>query len=145
MSSVGKRQKMVHSSNALNLYKVPLHGILKNRRSFYGLRKECGESINRWLKRVQLCIGYCEFPAIIIEFLLIDRFTCELNANELKAIQGVDTLTLKELIEHYFEGQSIEIATTNENAAAVEIGQNQSIDSCVNIESVSLSQILGQR
>lgn len=114
---------MVDSSSSLSLYKVTEHETLKNRRAFYDLRKKFGESMDGWLKRVQICIGVCGFPAIIMEFLLIDRFICGLNANEVKTIQYMDTWTLRQLIEYNFDED-------------VKVDHNQLMNS-VNVESVT--------
>lgn len=65
-------------------YKVPSMEILQNRREFYDLWRRCDDKTTAWLERVENCIGRCEFPAVIVEYLLIDRFVSGLNANELK-------------------------------------------------------------
>lgn len=86
---------------SLDLYELPLNEILQNHRTFYGLRRERGEPVNQWLKRIQNCIGRCEFSATITEFLLIDQFLCGLNTSELNSIQSVSqSWTLKQLVEH---------------------------------------------
>lgn len=83
----------------LELYTVP---ILQNHREFYGLRREFDESIDRWLKRAEICIRRCEFPTIIEEFLLFDRFVCGLNSAELRTIQSVSkSWTLNQLLDRY--------------------------------------------
>lgn len=90
---------------SLDLYKFPLNEILQNHRTFFGLRRERGEPIHRWLKRIQQNIGRCEFSTTIAEFLLIDQFLCGLNTSELKSIQSVSkSWTLKQLLEHVSNG-----------------------------------------
>lgn len=76
---------MANSVNNLNSYKIPTVEILQNRREFYGLQRKYDDNTTTWLKRIENCIRCCEFPAFV-EYLLIDRFVCGLNANELKSI-----------------------------------------------------------
>lgn len=134
---------MVDLVSTLNEYKIPSHEILKNRRTFHGLQKEVSESVDRWLKRVQLCIDCCEFPTVIIEFLLIDRFVCGLNVSELKCMESVDIWTVKHLLEYYFNDQNIKhAASISEKDATgedVKVGQNRPMDD-MNVELVSSSQ-----
>lgn len=88
----------------LESYKIPLLEVLHHRQVFTGLQRQFDESIDRWLKRVQHYINYCEYPTIIMKFLLIDRFTCGLNANEIEAIQRASQCwTLKQLLEHHLD------------------------------------------
>lgn len=90
---------------SLDLYELPLNEILQNHRTFYGLRREFDEPIDRWLKRIQNCIGRCEFSTIIAEFLLIDQFLCGLNTSELKSLQNVNkSWTVKQLLDHVLSG-----------------------------------------
>lgn len=135
---------MVDSNSTISAYKIPSHEILKKRRKFYGLRKEVGESVERWLKRVQLCIDYCEFPKGIIEFLLIDRYICELNDNELKAIERVDTWSVEQLLRYYLNDQNVKhTASIAENDAVdedVKVGPGQLMEDGVDVEFVSLLQ-----
>lgn len=137
---------MVDPVQNWNLYKVPSHQILGNRLAFYGLRKEFGESIDRWLKRVQSSLRFCEFPTIIVQFLLIDRFLCALSTNELKSIQSTNkSWTLNQLMEHFLDNQNFEIASIDENAVVDEDGEidrNQPMD-IVNFEAVSVSSKSG--
>lgn len=135
---------MVDSNSTISAYKIPSHEILKKRRKFYGSRKEVGESVERWLKRVQLCIDYCEFPKGIIEFLLIDRYICELNDNELKAIERVDTWSVEQLLRYYLNDQNVKhTASIAENDAVdedVKVGPGQLMEDGVDVEFVSLLQ-----
>lgn len=112
----------------LDLYEIPLNEILQEHREFYGLRREFGESIEHWLKRVQDFLRHCEFPTIIVEFLLIDRFICGLNSSELRTIQSVSkSWTLKQLLEHVLDG-NIDTGHMEANSAADYIvNQNQII------------------
>lgn len=85
----------------LDTFKIPLNGILENRREFYNLRRNSSDSMAMWLKRVEHCIDRCEFATIFIKFLLIDRFICELNSVELKTIENADNLTLNQVLEQF--------------------------------------------
>lgn len=92
---------MVDSVYNLELYKIPSVEILHHRQVFTNLQRQFDESIDRWLKRVQHYINFCEYPTIIMEFLCIDRFTCGLNVSEIEALQKASQCwTLKLLLEH---------------------------------------------
>lgn len=59
------------------------------------------------------------------EYLLMDRFVCELSEEERKFIQSVDTWTLKQLKEYFLHQQvNIEDHTNREN-----ILMNNALDS----------------
>lgn len=97
------------------LYEAPSNQILRNRRAFYGLKRKAKETVEQWLKRIQSSIRCCEFPTII-EFLLIDRFVCGLNRNELKIMRCVQGWTVKQLID-MFSIQNIVNDTPESNFA----------------------------
>lgn len=86
----------------LNLYKIPSDAIIQNRQIFYALLREHGESTKAWLKRVQFCINRCEFPEFI-EYLLIDKFICELNRNENEYFRMAHSWTLKQLNKYFMD------------------------------------------
>lgn len=82
----------------LDLYETPSNEILRHRRGFYDLWKRCDDQTAAWLDRVQSQISLCEFPPLISrEYLLIDKFLCELDDDERAFIQSVDTWTLIKL------------------------------------------------
>lgn len=62
------------------LYKLPADEFLKNRREFYGLKRENGESSKQWLIQVRNSINSFDFSNA--EYLLIDKFVCELNKDD---------------------------------------------------------------
>lgn len=87
-----------------NLYKTPSNEIIRHRREFYGLWRRCDDEAETWLNRAQTLINRCAFPAVISrEYLLIDRFICELNPNARDFFQTVDTWTLEQLKEYFFD------------------------------------------
>lgn len=93
----------------VNLYKAPSNEILQNRKEFYNLQRQCDEQTKTWLNRVRGHIDRCEFPRLVsTEYLLIDKFVCELNANAREIIQSVHTWTFEQL-EEYFVDQNIDI------------------------------------
>lgn len=71
------------------LYKIPCDEILENRREFYGLTRETSESIETWLYRVFSHIDVCDFPKSV-EYILTDKFVCELDADERAFIRKAD-------------------------------------------------------
>lgn len=107
----------------LQLYTIQSNEILRNRRAFYGLLRRSEDKTTAWLKQVKNCIRRCEYPKIIMEFLLFDRFICELNDNELTSMESVNkSWTLQQLLEHFYGTGHIEtvsavvdIAKQNEN------------------------------
>lgn len=89
----------------VNLYKAPSNDILRHRREFYGLWKRCDDQTGTWLNRVQSHIDCCEFPPVLsLEYILIDKFVCELGDDEREFVQSVDIWTLEQLKE-YFQHQ----------------------------------------
>lgn len=92
----------------LGLYKTPSNEIVRHRRAFYGLWKRCDDQTGTWLDRVQNQIRLCEFPPILSpEYLLIDKFVCELGDDERTLIQSIDTWTLMDLTD--FADQQISV------------------------------------
>lgn len=112
----------------LDLYKLPLSEILQNHRKFYGLRRDHGEPMNRWLKRIQRCIHRCEFSPITAEFLTIDQFLCGLTSDELNSIQSVnESWTLKQLLEYVLNGNTAAGHIEANSAASDTFNRNQNI------------------
>lgn len=108
---------MVETSINFELYSVPSKPILQKRKDFYCLRRQKRESTTQWLDRIQKCIKCCKFPSFI-EFLLIDRFVCGLDATELKTIEKENkSWTLKQLMELCSERKTIENRKINTNGA----------------------------
>lgn len=92
----------------LSFYKTPSDEILRHRRAFYVLWKRCDDHPTTWLNRVQSQINRCEFPPLMShEFLLVDKFACEVDDEYREFIQSVDTWTLDQLME-YFSHQKVD-------------------------------------
>lgn len=90
---------MVGTPTDWGMYSVPSKSILQQRKDFYCLRRQKRESTAQWLNRIQKCIMCCGFPSFV-EFLLIDRFICGLDATELKSFErGNKSWTLKQIQE----------------------------------------------
>lgn len=96
-----KMENMVDIVCDLDLYKMPMDEILQNRFEFYEFKREAGEPIQQWLNRIQNCISCCDYPAFIIEFLLIDRFICGLSKTEMEIIRSAGTWSFKQIIERF--------------------------------------------
>lgn len=126
-----KKRKVVNKN--VNSYKIPSKEILRHRSEFFGLWRRSDDQASIWLKRVQNCIHYCEFPTYIAELMLIDRFVSGLNADELKSIQKVKkSWTLKQLLAHFSK-------KTNDTSY---IGAASIINKNVNqIENISLDAV----
>lgn len=115
---------MAQINSNLNLYKTPSDEILRKRKEFYNLWRRCDDQPTIWMHRAQNQMNRCDFPPFMSrEYLLIDKFVCQLNDNERKFIQSVNTWTLTELIE-YFGGQKL-IANETSTANTAHIDQNQ--------------------
>lgn len=121
---------MAGTASKFNSYRVPSDGIQRNRRVFYGLRRKSDETISQWLNRAQSYISHCEFSTYK-EFLLIDRFVCGLNANELESIKNVNkTWTVKQLLKHVnsdIDSRPIAAELVIDNS--ININENQDIKS----------------
>lgn len=104
-------------------YRMPSKEILRNRQELYGLWRRSDDGTATWLKRIQNCIGRCEYPRILMEFFLFDRFVCGLDANELECIQDVKSWSLKQMPEDFLNIFGIDDPTmVGEN-----ISQNESV------------------
>lgn len=101
--------------NSFDVYRVPSNRILQYRRKFHGLQRKSGETTNTWFHRLHACFVRCEFPKLF-EFLLIDKFVCELKINELDFYRVADHWTVK-LLNDCVSGQ--EIPTGQMNAVLV--------------------------
>lgn len=124
---------MAEIDSISHVYKIPSKEIIANRRKFYRLKKKDDEQIEAWLERGQTQIKCCEFPKIV-EFLLIDKFMCELKKNEIEFIRSaVDTWSIERLHEH-FGKQKIGVDQLN--------GENAMIDNSVELnEEIPLDDI----
>lgn len=117
-SKVRLKSTMADSEGNRNLYKTPPNEILRHRKKFYGLTKRCDDTAS-WMSRLQSQISRCEFPPVLSrEFLLIDRFVCELTDNETEFLRRTNTWTLMELTEYLIDRN---------------ISTNRDVVSCMNI------------
>lgn len=134
-SSIGilENRKMVDPIFNLDLHKTPSERIQRERRVFYSLWRRSDDDTTVWLKRVHNCIHRCEYPSIIMEFLLFDRFMCGLNDNELESLQNVNnSWTLEQLLEYF----------SDENIGTEHIENSLMVDENVNHnENVSLDWV----
>lgn len=132
---------MLKEISDMDTYKIPSEEIRKNRKLFYNLRRERDELIKSWLDRVQNRSNCCEFMKFT-NFLVIDKFTCELKYNEIKSIErNSNTWSLKQL-KKYLLNQKIHTESESANVKAEQtINQNENapID-IVKCESVSYFQ-----
>lgn len=96
---------MVDAHSLLDVYKIPSNEIIEKRREFYGSLNRIDKQTSAWLKQVQQYLCRFDYPPVIMEFLLFDRFICGLNATELRSIESVsESWTFKQLWNHYFDG-----------------------------------------
>lgn len=93
-------------------YKFPSDTIVQNRLEFYSLRRSVNEPAKSWYHRVQALISRCEFSHFI-EFLLIDKYMCELDTDERKFARMADTWTAEQLTKYF--GDELNGATLNVN------------------------------
>lgn len=108
------------------LYTLPSISVLENRKQFYGLKRESDERTQSWLKRIQWHINRCAFPKII-EFILIDKFMCELNFNEVEFIRRIETWTLNQLLDYFADDKVVDVQWANDTNIMVDqnIGTSQ--------------------
>lgn len=108
----------------VDFYKIPTNVNLQQRIEFYGLKREIGEPVEQWLKRVRSSIVSCGFPTIIHQFLLIDRFICELNKAEMKIIHSAGTWsTLKQLVTLLADQRDGPSENWNNSVAVMELAK----------------------
>lgn len=92
---------MTEAISAVDLYKIPSDTVLKHRKAFYDLWRRSDDDTTAWLNRVRKCIRRCKFPKLI-EYLLIDKFVCELNRDEKNSIRkAANTWSFKELNKYF--------------------------------------------
>lgn len=91
---------MVEAFYNWELYKIPSVEILSNRKIFYKLKRKKEESCGKWLHRIRHHIDCCEFSQFT-EFLLVDKFFCELNTDEIKSMQTARNWSFQNLCEHF--------------------------------------------
>lgn len=103
----------------VNLYKIPSDEILEDRKIFYDLKRNEGEQINVWLDRVQGHIECCEFPNFV-QYLLIDKFMCELDKNVMKFVRVAHTWSLEQFNEGFNVG-NVNIGNINESANNLDV------------------------
>lgn len=80
------------------VYQTPSEKVLENRKLFYLTHKDDTESITEWLWRIKDCIIGCEFGELS-DFLLIDKFICELRNDEIQNFTRIQTWELEQLCE----------------------------------------------
>lgn len=104
------------------LYKIPSDTVLKHRKVFYDLWRRSDDHTKTWLNRVQNCIRRCKFPKLI-EYLLIDKFMCELNRDEKTSIRlEANAWSLEQLIA-YLDCQNIAVGRADKGDGKID--QNQ--------------------
>lgn len=123
-----------------NFYKTPSTEIIRHRKEFYNLWKRCDDETGTWLNRLQSQIHLCEFPPVMShEYILIDKFVCELNDNEREFIQSVDTWSLEQLTEYFLRQKVDIVGQVNTNHSA-----NNIVDENSRIPSLSMVHVKGE-
>lgn len=79
-----------------NSYEIPHSTIIEHRNEFYSLHKKRTESIEKWLDRVQNITESCRFGASR-DFLIIDKFVCELYSDDIQILRNIRKWSLDEL------------------------------------------------
>lgn len=87
-------------------YIIPTEKIRQNRQIFYELHRGWDEDIKLWFNRIQRFARHCKFTRRR-QFLIIDRFICELKTDEIERISHVitDSWTLQELNKYFVDEQ----------------------------------------
>lgn len=81
------------------LYEFPGEtAIYKKRSVFYAVHKETAEPIERWLHRVTHLTDCCQFGTFR-DFLLIDKFLCELDREDIEKLRSIGTVSLDEIFD----------------------------------------------
>lgn len=79
------------------IYSPPSDFVIANRKIFYSSQKVDDESIGDWLWRIRDYIDNCEFGELA-EFLLIDKFVCELDKDEIYKFKNIELWSLDQLM-----------------------------------------------
>lgn len=91
IESVDLDQKMYHR---------PSDSVLQKRRVFYLQQKLANESMGEWLNRIKEQIEHCAFGSAA-NFLLIDKFLCELDHDGIVSLGKIDTFSLDFLLQTF--------------------------------------------
>lgn len=118
------------TASDLNLYKIPSLEAIQNRKIFYGLQRDIGESTEKWFDRTQRLFYGCVFPSHI-EFLLIDKFVCELNAREFELIQTAKIWSFQQLSEYFL----------NPRTENVNVNLDKCVDQSIEINLIKLESV----
>lgn len=111
---------MTESICGVDLYEIPSDTVLKHRKVFYGLWRRSDDQTTTWLERVRNCIRRCEFPKLI-EYLLIDRFVCELNQKEKNSIRAAAEIWSFKLLNQYLVCKNVAIGRGGGKNATITI------------------------
>lgn len=103
---------MSKTSKNVFLYKIPSNKIQENRQEFYDLSRESDEEMKKWFDRIQSVVRCCKF-ARCRQFLIIDKFICDLGTDEIECIKRAitDRWSLQQL-NKYFMDQNAQVKRT---------------------------------
>lgn len=102
-------------------YQTPAESVLQSRKVFYLSYKVKKEPVLEWLRRLKTCIDGCDFGPLV-DFLLIDKFLCELDTDELHELNSIGAFTFDRLLEVledqtiYIENNPNDVATFTEQS-----------------------------
>lgn len=106
---------MIEPIDELDLYKIPLDEVIKHRKEFYHLWRRSDDQTKIWLNRVENHVKNCEFPKLI-EYLLIDRFVCELDDVEKQHLRMVNNNWSIKRLNEYFDNQNVDTGFMGANS-----------------------------
>lgn len=79
-------------------YRTPSEIVLEHRKIFYSIQKVENESVPDWLCRIRDSIDSCEFGTMT-DFILIDKFMCELGIDEVNKFKITELWSLEQLLD----------------------------------------------
>lgn len=129
---------MTESIDDSELYKIPSDAVIKHRKEFYALVRKKDEQSKVWLNRVQKQMKCCKFPKLV-EYLLIDKFMCELNHDEKNAIRIASGIWSVKQLNEYFDH---ELRSQKYRAAKEIIHTDQGADECKTLDIVKLEAMV---
>lgn len=123
-------------NNYSKFYQTPPKLVLQSRKIFYSLQKLKEEPVLEWLRRLKIGLDRCVFGTLA-DFLLIDKFICELSNDEIHELMGyIGTLSVDRLLEA-LDGQTIYIENNVEEDEAQGDAENNWAEMKLDVVSVS--------
>lgn len=108
--------------------------IYEKRKAFYTLHKETTEPVERWLHRVRHLSDRCQFGTSR-DFVLIDKFVCELNGEDVERLRSIGELSL----DGIFDAVVLNGLFQENTSESVRCGDESNVTECTS----TLEELIG--